>query len=157
MSADDAAVLEILRKAKRLAQQYRALTGKPLGITGEVAEYEAARILRVKLTPARNTGFDATERKNGSIRRLQIKSRCLLKNSKPGQRLGRIDIEKDFDAVLMILLDENFDATEIYEAEREAVIKAIKEPGSKSRNERWALGVNKFKAIGRVRWRRNAV
>ena len=157
MSADDAAVLEILRKAKRLAQQYRELTGKPLGITGEVAEYEAARILGVKLTPARNTGFDATERKNGSIRRLQIKSRCLLKNSKPGQRLGSIDIEKDFDAVLMILLDENFDATAIYEAERAAVIKAIKEPGSKSRNERWALGVNKFKAIGRVRWKRNAV
>jgi len=157
MSAGDAAVLEILRKAKRLAQRYRDLTGKPLGITGEVAEYEAARILGVKLAPARNTGFDATERKKGSIRRLQIKSRCLLKNCKPGQRLGRIDIEKDFDAVLMVLLDENFDATAIYEAEREAVIKAIMEPGSKSRNERWALGVNKFKAIGKVRWRRSAV
>ena len=157
MSADDAAVLEILRKAKRLAQQYRELTGKPLGITGEVAEYEAARILGVKLTPARNTGFDATEQRNGSIRRLQIKSRCLLPNYKPGQRLGSIDIEKEFDAVLMVLLDENFDATAIYEAERKAVIKAIKEPGSKSRNERWALGVNKFKAIGKVRWSRNAV
>jgi len=157
MSSDNAAVLEILRKAKRLAQRYRDLTGKPLGITGEVAEYEAARILRVKLTPARNTGFDATERKNGAIRRLQIKSRCLLKNCKPGQRLGSIDIEKDFDAVLMVLLDENFDATAIYEAEREAVIKAIMEPGSKSRNERWALGVNKFKAIGKLRWRRNTV
>lgn len=156
MSAGDAAVLEVLRKAKRLAQRYRDLTGKPLGITGEVAEYEVARILGVELTPARNTGFDATERKDGSIRRLQIKSRCLLKNCKPGQRLGSIDIKKDFDAVLMVLLDEDFDATEIYEAEREAVIKAIMEPGSKSRNERWALGVNKFKAIGKIRWRRNA-
>ena len=156
MSADDA-VMDVLHKAKRLAQRYRQLTGKPLGITGEVAEYEAARILGVKLTPARNTGFDATERKNGSLRRLQIKSRCLLPNCKPGQRLGSIDIEKEFDAVLMVLLDENFDATAIYEAERAAVIRAIKEPGSKSRNERWALGVNKFKAIGKVRWSRNAV
>ncbi|MBE3129529.1 MAG: hypothetical protein IMZ54_02275, partial [Acidobacteria bacterium] len=138
MSADDTAVLEILRKAKRLAQQYRKLTGKPLGITGEVAEYEAARILGVKLTPARNTGFDATERKNGAVRKLQIKSRCLLKNCKPGQRLGSIDIEKDFDAVLMVLLDENFEAMAIYEAERDAVIKAIMHPSSKSRNERWA-------------------
>ena len=156
MSADDA-VMDVLHKAKRLAQRYRQLTGKPLGITGEVAEYEAARILGVKLTPARNTGFDATERKNGSLRRLQIKSRCLLPNCKPGQRLGSIDIEKEFDAVLMVLLDETFDATAIYEAERAAVIRAIKEPGSKSRNERWALGVNKFKAIGKVRWSRNAV
>lgn len=157
MSADDTAVLEVLREAKRLAQRYRDLTGKPLGITGEVAEYEAARILGVKLTPARNTGFDATERKKGSIRRLQIKSRCLLKNCKAGQRLGSIDIEKDFDAVLMVLLDENFEATAIYEAEREAVIKAILAPGSKSRNEHWALGVNKFKAISKLRWSRNAV
>ena len=156
MSANDA-VMNVLHKAKRLAQQYRELTGKPLGITGEVAEYEAARILGIKLTPARNTGFDATEKKNGSLRRLQIKSRCLLPNCKPGQRLGSIDIEKEFDAVLMVLLDENFDATAIYEAERKAVIKAIKKPGSKSRNERWALGVNKFKAIGKLRWSRNAV
>jgi len=115
MSADNA-VMEVLHKVKRLAQRYRQLTGKPLGITGEVAEYEAARILGVKLTPARNTGFDATEQKSGSLRRLQIKSRCLLPNCKPGQRLGSIDIEKEFDAVLMVLLDENFDATAIYEA-----------------------------------------
>lgn len=157
MGSNDAAVLEVLRKAKVLAQRYRELTGKPLGITGEIAEYEAARILGVRLTPARNTGFDATERKNGSIRRLQIKSRCLLPNCKPGQRLGSIDIEKEFDAVLMVLLDEKFEATAIFEAERDAVINAIKEPGSKSRNERWALGVNKFKAIGKLRWRRDAV
>ena len=150
-------VLEVLRKAKRLAQRYRALTGKPLGITGEIAEYEAARILRVKLTPARNSGFDATERRNGAVRRLQIKGRCLLENCKPGQRLGRIDIKKKFDAVLMVLLDGDFDATAIYEAERKAVVKAIEMPGSKARNERGALSVNKFKAIGRIRWKRRAV
>jgi hypothetical protein len=46
-------VMAILADAKRLAQEYRALTGKPLGITGEVAEFEAARILGVELTPAR--------------------------------------------------------------------------------------------------------
>jgi len=49
-------ILEILREAKKLAQEYRQLTGKPLGITGEVAEYEAARLLGVELTPARQAG-----------------------------------------------------------------------------------------------------
>jgi hypothetical protein len=53
-------VYEILANAKILAQKYYALTGKPLGITGEVAEYEAARILGVKLTQARQSGYDAT-------------------------------------------------------------------------------------------------
>jgi hypothetical protein len=81
--------------AKRLAQEYRALTGKPLGITGEVAEYEAARVLGVELTPARQAGYDAVETRNGSMHRLQIKGRCLLENCKPGQRLGSIDVTKD--------------------------------------------------------------
>lgn len=147
--------MEILREAKKLAQEYHSLTGKPLGITGEVAEYEAARILGIELTPARQTGYDAIERNNGSIRRLQVKGRCLLSNCKPGQRLGSIDIKKEWDAVLMVLLDENFDATEIHEAPRAAVIAALTAPGSKARNERGALSLTKFKAIGKLRWRRS--
>jgi len=147
--------MEILREAKRLAQQYRAATGKPLGITGEVAEYEAARILGVELTPARQAGYDALEHSNGTIRRLQIKGRCLLPNCKPGQRLGSIDVKKDWDAVLMVLLNENFDAIEIYEAVRTAVLAALSAPGSRARNERGALGIRKFTnhretALGKV-------
>lgn len=137
-------VLEILADAKKLAQRFRALTGKPPGITGEVVEYEAARILGVTLLPPRQAGYDATEEHEGRIRRLQIKGRCLLDNSKPGQRIGSIDIDKEFDA------------TAIYEAEREAVIAALTSPGSKARNERGALAVAKFKSIGRLRWQRSA-
>ncbi|MHB0970790.1 MAG: DUF6998 domain-containing protein [Thermoanaerobaculia bacterium] len=139
--------LEILRDAKRLAQEYRDLTGKPLGITGEVAEYEAARVSGVELTPARQAGYDAVERMNGVERRLQIKGRCILNGAKPGQRLGSIDIEKEWDAVLMVLLDQNFDAYEIHEAPREGVIATLTAPGSISRNERWAMSVSKFKGI----------
>ena len=53
-----------------------------------------------------------------------------------------------------MLLNENFDATHIYEAERTDVIDAIIAPGSKARNERGALAVSKFKAIARLRWQR---
>jgi hypothetical protein len=147
-------IMEILREAKKLAQEYRMLTGKPLGITGEVAEYEAARILGVELTPARQAGYDAVEHQDGKARRLQIKGRCLLPGCKPGQRLGSIDIKKDWDAVLLVLLDENFEAKEIYEAERADVLKALTQPGSKARNERGALGVSKFKSIAKLRWTR---
>src|SRR3954468_11199086 len=90
---NQARIMEILGEAKKLAQEYRRLTGKPLGITGEVAEYEAARILGVELTPARQAGYDATENKDGAVRRLQIKGRCLLENCKPRQRLSSIRIE----------------------------------------------------------------
>jgi len=150
----DEGVIEILRQAKVLAQRYRALTGKPLGITGEVAEYEAARVLGVELTPARQVGYDAVEMVDGVERRLQIKGRCILDRSKPGQRMGSIDIEKEWDAVLLVLVDENFDAYEIHEAERETVIAAILAPGSKARNERWSLALKQFTRIARVRWKR---
>lgn len=149
-------IMEILREAKNLAQEYRTLTGKPLGITGEVAEYEAARLLGVELTQARQAGYDAIEHSAGVTRHLQIKGRCLLPGCKPGQRLGSIDITKDWDAVLMVLLDENFEALEIYEAQRADILKALSEPGSKARNERGALGVTKFKSIAKLRWRRSS-
>ena len=78
------------------------------------------------------------------------------RGGKPGQRLGSIRIEKEFDAVLMVLLDEHFDALEIYEADRQAVIAALSVPGSRARNERGALAVSKFKSIGHEVWQRPA-
>jgi hypothetical protein len=54
--------------------------------------------------------------------------------------------------VLLVLLDETFEATAIYEADRPAVEAALLAPGSKARNERGALAVSKFKSIGRRIW-----
>ncbi|ODT05160.1 MAG: hypothetical protein ABS52_00160 [Gemmatimonadetes bacterium SCN 70-22] len=79
----------------------------------------------------------------------------MLPGCKPGQRLGRIDTAKEFDAVLMVLLNEEFDAFAIYEADREAVLAALSARGSKARNERGALSVTKFKAISRLVWERD--
>jgi len=151
---DNDRILTILGEAKTLAHEYRRLTGKALGITGEVAEYEAARILGLELTSARQAGYDAIEHTNGATRRLQIKGRCRLKNGKVSQRLGSINVDKDWDAVLMVLLDHDFNAVEIYEAERAAVVAALAAPGSKARNERSSMAVSKFKSIGKRRWRK---
>src|SRR5260370_6900963 len=115
MSAEQR-ILEVLSEAKKLAQEYRALTGKPLGVTGEVAEYEAARLLGVELTPARNAGYDAIRRTDR--RRFQIKGRCMLSGCKPGQQMGSIAISKEFDALLLVLLHQNLHPTQIYEADR---------------------------------------
>jgi hypothetical protein len=152
-TAAESEIVEILREAKQLARRYHQLTGKPLGVTGEVAEYEAHRILGVELAEARNAGYDATEHDSaGCTRKLQIKGRCLLPGCRPGQRVGSIDVKKDFDAVLLVLLDENFEATAIYEAPRAEVLAALAAPGSLARNERGALAVSKFKTIGKLRW-----
>jgi len=148
-------VMAILGRAKKLAQRYRTLTGKPLGITGEVAEFEAARLLNLRLSDARQVGYDAIRIEKGRPHRLEIKGRCILPGAKPGQRMGMIDISQDFDGVLLVLMDECYNATAIYEADRKPIIAALKAPGSKSRNERGALGIIKFKAIGKQVWPRS--
>lgn len=145
-------VLLLLRRAKTLAREYYRLTGKPLGVTGEVAEHEAAIRLKLELTPARNAAYDAVETRRGIQRRLQIKGRCILKGNGGSQRLGRIDVRKKCDAVLLVLLDSDFNATQIYEASWRRVITELKRPGSKARNVRGALSISKFKSIGSLRW-----
>lgn len=144
-------VMEVLREAKKLAQEYRALTGKPLGVTGEIAEYEAARLLGLELTPARNEGYDAVERVGDHTRRLQIKSRCLQPGGKRSQRLGAIKRDGEWDALLMVLLDANLDPTAIYEADRASVLAALSASESKAL-KRGQLGVSKVKAVGKLRW-----
>ena len=97
-------VMEILGKAKALAKEYHLLTGRPLGVTGEVAEYEAARILGIELASVRQSGYDAIRVDNLKKTRLQIKGRRVLDPSKPGQRVGRIDLSKEWDVALLVLV-----------------------------------------------------
>jgi hypothetical protein len=116
------ALKTIIRDAKRVAMQYRSLTGKPLGITGEVGEFAAAELLNLQLTDARNPGFDAIGPDN---RRIQIKSRCVLPTSKPSQRVGGIKLDHDFDTVMLVLMDEDFEPLRIYEAKRDDVAREL--------------------------------
>lgn len=148
----EARLLEILTSVKALAKEYYDLTGRPLGVTGEMAEFEAHRRLQVELTPVRQPGYDAIERVGGEVRRLQIKGRCLQPNRDRSPRVGRIDVEHEWDRLLMVLMDQNFDATEIVEATRASVQEELERPGSKARNERHSLSVSKVRTIGLQRW-----
>ena len=140
----------VIAKARAVAMEYYQLTGRPLGITGEVGEYEAVRLLGLTLAPAREAGFDATD-KNGH--RYQVKARCISESgSKKSQRIGSIKLTKPWDAVLLVLLDEKFQPVAIWQAERDAITEALLAPGSKARNERGALGVAKFKKISKLMW-----
>lgn len=143
---------QLLGDAKRVAKRYKELTGRPLGVTGEVGEYEAARLLGLEFAAVRTAGYDLIRAlPGGQKQRLQVKARVLDSERSSG-RVGSIDIEKDFDAVLLVMLNNDLDAFAIYEAPRDKVVAAIKRPGSKSRNERHALGVQQFLALAQRIW-----
>jgi hypothetical protein len=145
-------IMTLLEKAKVLAKQYYKLTGRPLGVTAEVAEYEAAKILGLELAVVRQEGFDATRIDGGKKTRLQIKGRCIIDSGKRGQRISKIDLTKTWDRVILVLLDNNYNANAIYEGTRIKIKSALTAPGSKARNERGQLGVAKFKSIGKKLW-----
>ena len=143
-------VSEVLARAKRAAADYYRLTGKPLGITGEVGEYEVARLLDLTLVDARVPGHDAID---DSGLRYQIKSRAVPDPVRANsQRLGTIKPAQEWDAVLMVLMDRDLETLEIWKADRDAVLAALAAPGSKARNERGALSVSKFRQIGTRVW-----
>lgn len=143
----------LLREAKRLAVEYHRLTGKPLGVTGEVAEYEAAEKLGLTLSGARTPFFDAFREIKGGRERFQIKGRAVSSEARYRGRVPKIKCEGDFDAVLLVLLDKStFDAVEIWRAERASVKARLAAPGSRARNERGQMGISQFKSIAERIW-----
>lgn len=145
-------IAPLLDTAREAAITYYRLTGKPLGITGEIGEYEAAKLLGLKLAPARTPGYDAMWPDG---RRIQIKARMFPRNkSLGGQRMGAIKRTGEFDTVMLVMLDDAYQPWGIWEAHRDAVCHELDLPGSKSRNERGALAVAKFISIASELWRK---
>ena len=147
-AARNRALKKLLRQAKKLAARYYRLTGKPLGVTGEVAEYEAAQKLGLTLEIARTVGYDAYCQRGRRRETFQIKGRAVVAADKYRGRVPKIDCSKPFDSVLLVLLDKtSFEPIEIWRAERSAVRRRLKAPGSKARNDRGQMGIAQFKSI----------
>lgn len=145
-------VREILAKVKLLAAEYYRLTGKPLGVTGEVAEYIAADLLNLELVPPRTAGYDAIRRTKDGIQHIQIKGRAYGDDATSSQRMGTIKKGAACDAVVLVLMDnKTLDPREIWEAPMTAVDQRLLMPGSKAR-DRGALGVPEFKRMAKRVW-----
>ncbi len=123
-------VEDVLARVKPLAVEYYRLTGKPLGVTSEIGEFEVARLLELELEPARNPGYDA---KDPAGRRYQIIARSLDDPLRKGsEKTGALN-DKEWDAALLALMDRQFTVLEIWEADRAAVDGELNRPGSKAR------------------------
>ncbi|MCU7809534.1 MAG: hypothetical protein KZQ73_16945 [Candidatus Thiodiazotropha sp. (ex Semelilucina semeliformis)] len=144
---------KLIAQARILAAEYRKTMGKPLpGISNEIAEHDAVKLLELAPRPEGEGGYDAIDPARGD-KRIQIKSRTIFDESKSGQRLGQLKMDKDWDSVLLVLMDENYEPYEIYEAERDDILEFMGKSSS-SRAKRGAMSVSRFKIIGRLTWTR---
>ena len=150
VEADKLQTLEaLLEQVKDLAQAYYDFTGRPLGVTGELGEYWAHKLLDVELDVVRSPGYDATD---AAGRTVQIKTRQVQKSTNYlGETLGGFTVDKPWDAAMVVILKKRFEPLAIYEASRESVLNALAKPGSNAR-ARGVLNVGEFRRIGQQVW-----
>lgn len=145
----------LIGQARKLAADYRRATGKPLpGVSAEIAENDAARLLNLELVSDETLGYDAVGHGQREGKRIQIKSRTIFDDAKSGHRIGQLRTGQAWDSVMLVLMDDNYEPFEIYEAERDNVLEAVAEAESSKRAKRGLLSVAKFKAIGQLVWTR---
>lgn len=147
---------KLMAETRRLAAEYRKTTGSPLAVSGELARFDAARLLDLELCEQRGNGVDAIGRGKRAGRRIQIKGRVIFDEHKGGQRIGQLNPEGEWDSVVLIIMDEEYEPVEIFEVTREAIMEAIESKQESQRTKRGALSVAKFKAIGESVWRHEA-
>lgn len=142
---------KIIGKVCPFVLKHQKEAGKPAGVTGEIAELEAARILGLKICCPRQAGYDALRVQDEKVvARIVIKSKCLTDSGELDGGLGEIDLDKEWDSVLFVVLDEKLEAFAIYEAQRKDIKLAVTRFG----NERGALSAQQFKSISALIWSR---
>jgi len=146
-------VEKLISEARRLAAEFRRTTGKPLpGVSGEISEHDAAQLLDLELCKERRGGYDVVGRGRREGKRIQIKGRVIFDEEKSGQRVGQLKLEQDWDSVVLVIMDENYEPSEIYEADREDIEDAMGEAGSSARKKRGAMTIARFKIISQLVW-----
>lgn len=149
---------KLISETRRLAAEYRRVTGTTLPVTPEIARHDAARLLGLDLVPqGEEGGYEAVGREGRRAgKRIQIKGRVMFKDEKGGhQRLGQFKTHQEWDSVVLVLLDEDYAPTEIYEAEREAILEAVDEGSGSRRSKRGAMSLAKFRIISELVWDRD--
>lgn len=143
---------KLIAQARILAAEYRQTMGKPLpGISNEIAEHDAMRLLQLQPGPEGAVGYDAIDPSRNNLR-IQIKSRAVFDESKANQRLGQLNMNQEWDSVLLVIMNDQYMPTEIYEAYRDELEEAVYEANSGSRAKRGALSIGRFKHLARLVW-----
>ena len=146
---------KLMHETRQLAAKYRQTTGNTLPVTGEIARFDAAKALDLALIDEPGSPIDAVgrsgERQN---KRFIIKGRAIFENTRSSPRIGQLNTGQDWDLAVLVLFNEQYEAEEIFEADREAIAMALEVKPDSSRKKRGAMSVAQFKVIGHRVWTR---
>ena len=139
---------KLIAEARRLAREYRQATGKTLAITGELAISDAIRLLQMTAAAEAHSAVDAELDYQGRKLLVQIKGRAIVNARRSGHRLGQLKLDQDWDAIVLVIMDADFEPREIYLAGREEIQQSV----YNSKSKRGSISVARFKIIGKLLW-----
>jgi len=142
-------VAKLMTEARRLAADYYKATGQTLPLTNEIARFDAMRLLDLLPVKEEIAGVDAIGQGERAEQKIQIKGRVQFRDSKAKQRIGQLALDGKWDRVVLVLLDEHYNATELVEVKRDAIEQALV---GVAQNKRGAMTIHKFKSLGSVVW-----
>lgn len=109
---------ELLKEIRKLSLEYYNATGRRLGTTGEVCEYEAASKLSYTLQTHGHAGYDALD---SAGKKIQIKGWWNLRG-RPPSKVNYVDPASDFDYFVYVLLGKSMTAEGIWMISKQDLI-----------------------------------
>ncbi|MDH5434300.1 MAG: hypothetical protein OEY19_10175 [Gammaproteobacteria bacterium] len=137
----------LMEQTRLVAADYHQTTGMALPVTAELARFDAIDKLDLQKTEAVE-GVDAIDPKSPKYQFL-IKGRAIFKNKKSRQKLGKLSLDQPWNALLMVLYNDEYQPTAIYQIERDIIEKELE---SISVDRRGSMTVAKYKALGELKW-----
>ncbi len=145
-------ISKLMTEARKLAADYRRMTGKTLPVSGEIARHDAAELLGLELVEG-VSGYDALD---GDGLRIQIKGRVIFEGQKSSPRVGQLKVGMEWDAVVLVVMDDAYEPVEICRLTHEDVAAAMDESSGSRRSGRGAMSVARFRKMGEQVWSRES-
>lgn len=135
---------KLMQETRRLATQYRQSTGQTLPISGELARYDAARLLHLSADSKGTQGPIANQV-------VQVKSRVIFNEQKSGHRIGQLDLGGHWQICALVLYEANYEPFAIYIASHETILETQSNLANKTK-ARGAMSLAQFKRIAECVW-----
>jgi uncharacterized protein (UPF0147 family) len=141
---------KLIAETRRIAKEYRLATGKTLPVTPEIAINDAISILELTPNDEKIPGYDAIYEHGDERLKVQIKGRVIFNEKRQGHRIGQLKVEQEWDAIVLVIMNDDFLPEEIYMAKRENIMAELEE--KQKSNKKGAMTVAKFKLISELVW-----
>lgn len=143
------AVEELMTQTRKLAADYYRTMKQSLPVSAELAKYDACRLLNLREVEEAIKGVDAVD---DNACAYQVKSRVIFQEGRSGYRIGQLNMDGEWQKVVLVLFNPEYEPFEIHVATREAIDNPETTKSNPKREKRGAMSVAKFKNIGQLLW-----